>query len=176
MTIPIIIDVNLAGPAVSDKGRYIPRYKLSCHKQVSDPKNVKNCRKQVLTNRIVWNSVSNILQNQYIIFVNKNAKKTFLSFFTFIKSLYCNTINVSAFYQKYIIIPVISYLRVITIIVLNCLKLSVCTGLGHSWWQFMMRLVINRFQTVWNPTLQLRVIYLDISVRNISRHSFQVIC
>ena len=41
----------------------------------------------------------------------------------------------------------------------HCPKLSAtggiykCTGLGHSLGQFMTRLVINRFRTVWNPTL-----------------------
>ena len=64
-------------------------------------------------------------------------------YITSIKSLYC----------VIIIIPVISsYLWVINIIVLNCQKL-VYTGLGQSLWQSMMRLVINRFQTVWDPTL-----------------------
>ena len=45
-------------------------------------------------------------------------------------------------------------------IVLNCLQLAVYTGLGHSLWQFMTRLVINRFRTVWNPTLRF-IKYLD---------------
>ena len=49
---------TIPGPAVSDKGRYIPRYKLSCHKQVSDTQNVWNCHnphKHVLNNKTVWN-------------------------------------------------------------------------------------------------------------------------
>ena len=100
----------------------INRYKLSCHKQVSDTQNVQNCHKRVLNNKIVWNCVSNILQ--YIIYVNKMLKKTFLSLFTSLKSLYCIII---------IITVISSYLCVITIIVLNCLKLSK-TGSIH---QFM---------------------------------------
>ena len=48
---------------------------------------------------------------------------------------------------------ILSYLKVTIIIVLNCLKLSVYTGLGR----FMTRLVINRFQTAWNPTLYIIV-------------------
>ena len=78
-----------SGPAVSDKGRYIPWYKPSCHKQVSDTQNVQNCHKQVLNNKTVWNCVSDILQ--YITYVM--TEKNFF-FFTSIKSFYCIIINV----------------------------------------------------------------------------------
>ena len=90
------------GLAVSDKGRYIPWYKQSRHKQVSDTQNVQNCHKQVLNNKTVWNCVSNNLQ--YIINVKKMLKKTFFSFFTSIKSLYCSIINVWALDQWYTIL------------------------------------------------------------------------
>ena len=72
-------------------------------------------------------------------------KTTFLSFFTSIKSLYCIII----------IIPVISSYNCIyesLPSVLNCLKLSETGGI-YRLGQFKTSLVINRFQTVWNPTL-----------------------
>ena len=75
------------GPAVSDEGWYIPWYKPSRHKQVSDTLNVWNCHKQVLNNKTIWNRVSNNLQ--YIIYVNKMLKKIiFFSRFHQITSLY----------------------------------------------------------------------------------------
>ena len=51
-----------SGPSVSDKGWYVPWYKPSRHKQVSDTQNVWNCHKQVLNNETIWNVVSNDLQ------------------------------------------------------------------------------------------------------------------
>ena len=34
---------------------------------------------------------------------------------------------------------------------------TIYTGSGHSLWQFIMRLFINKFQTVWNPILPLEI-------------------
>ena len=129
------------------------RYKPSCHKQVSDTQNVLNCHKQVLNSNTVWNCVSNILQ--YIVYVKKNAENKFLFFYHFhhVTVLYYHQFMsfwlIIHHYSSYFII----FMIIIIIIVLNCLKLAVYSGLGHSLWQFMTRPVINRIQTVWNPTL-----------------------
>ena len=58
-----------------------PRLIANCQGQVSDAQNVRNCHKQVLNNKTVWNYVLSILQ--YITSFNKMLKKKFIFFFHF---------------------------------------------------------------------------------------------
>ena len=99
------------------------------------PKMSKKSHKQVINNKFS-ETVFRTFYNTLFMSIKRLKKNSF--FFNSIKPLYCIIINVWAFDYKHIIVTMISsYLWVITIIVVNCLKLALYTNLGHSLWRVL---------------------------------------